>query len=202
MQAGHLRTPQTHLNSFFKKCFHSPNRSFPLLPWNTFVALSPLPLESKPGSWPRLWVRVQAQNPALFHAYQASSFSWAPSSPSLQFLIFLNLFLSSRAYTCGSLCQKTSHSLPLVLSLPDSTTWRESATLFSWGTLSFPVLPSYRIQYLLACVFGLSLHCLREGILSVCSTQLTQHLTASLSWSRYFNKKHNQRKSAPFSQGL
>lgn len=106
MQAGHLRTPQTHLNSFFKKCFHSPNRSFPLLPWNAFVALSPLPLESKPGSWPWLWVREQAQNPALFHAYQASSFSWAPSSPSLQFLIFLNLFLSSRAYTCGSLCQK------------------------------------------------------------------------------------------------
>ena len=46
------------------------------------------------------------------------------------------------------------------------------------------------------------LHCLREGILSVCSTQLTQHLTASLAWSRYFNKKHNQRKSAPFSQVL
>ena len=63
------------------------------------------------------------------------------------------------------------------------------------GHLSFPVLPSYRIQYLLACVFGVSLHCLREGILSVCSTQLTQHLTASLAWSRYFNKKHNQRKS-------
>ena len=41
MQAGHLRTPQfqTHLNSFFKNCFHSPNRSFPLLPRNAFVAL-------------------------------------------------------------------------------------------------------------------------------------------------------------------
>ena len=100
---------------------------------------SPLPLESKPDSWSRLWVQVQVQNPALFQACQASSFSWAPSSPSLQFLIFLNLFLSSRAYTCRSLCQKTSspHSLPSVLSLPDSTTWREPATLFSWGTWAF-----------------------------------------------------------------
>lgn len=108
------------------------------------------------------------------------SFSWAPSSPSLQFLIFSTSFSPPGPTHAGPSAKKL-----LILCLPSPVlAWLHSLKgvrhLILWAPHRLSVLLSYRIQYLLACVFSLSLHCLREGILSVCSTRLTQHLTASL----------------------